>query len=98
MIYYLFIVFGIIAWLWIRSGFWNRQPMTHIYNFPKTGVLCAIPTLNKYVDIPKLQFYQVNELTDLQKTEIYEYVKEQQPSFHKQTHFFGYLKKYRRYN
>jgi hypothetical protein len=90
---YLFIVLFILVWLWIRSGFWNRQPMTHIYNFPKTGILSTTPTLNKYVDIPNIRFYPVHELTNLQKTEIYEYVKEQQPSFHKQTHFFGYLKK-----
>ena len=90
---YLFIVLFILVCLWIRSGFWNRQPITHIYNFPKTGILSTTPTLNKYVDIPNIRFYPVHELTNLQKTEIYEYVKEQQPSFHKQTHFFGYLKK-----
>lgn len=92
MILYILCVI-ILIWLWIKSRFWNRQPMSHIYNFPKSGILSLEPTLNKYVDIPNVHFYPVHELTELQKNEIYEYVKEKQPSFHKQSHFFGYLKK-----
>jgi len=92
MILYALCIISLI-WLWIKSRFWNRQPISHIYNLPKSGILSLEATLNKYVDIPHIRFYQVNELTELQKKEIYEYVKEKQPSFHKQSHLFGYLKK-----
>lgn len=41
----LFIIF------YIRCQFWNRQPMTHIYGLPKTGLYRTTPLWNHYCDM-----------------------------------------------
>ena len=37
--------------LYIRCQFWNRQPMTHIYGFPKKGLYRTTPLWNHYCDM-----------------------------------------------
>ena len=81
-----------VIWLWIRLKFWNRQPITHVYSFYKKGVLSEHPIVNTYV-VPKVIFYKTSDMTKEEENELYEYVKENQPSYHKKTHFMGYLKK-----
>ena len=91
-IIYCFILF-IFLYLWFCLGFWNKQPMTHIYSFYKKGIISETPLYNKFVNLVQVEFYNVTNLTEVLQNEIYEYIKENQNSYHKQNHFFGYLKK-----
>jgi hypothetical protein len=93
MYIFYFIGIFILLYLWICFGFWNKQPMTHIYNIYKPGIITEIPVYNKFVDLFKISFYNVNDLTLELQNELYEYVNENQHSYHKKTHFLGYLKK-----
>jgi len=81
-----------IIWLWFRLGFWNRQPIRHRWNIYKKGILADQPLSNKFV-VPQVIFYDVTNLQKENETELYDYVKEKQPSYHKKSHFMGYLKK-----
>ena len=82
----------IVIILWIRKGFWNRQPIRHYLTLYRKGIIADQPILNAFV-VPRVEFYNVSKLTTELENEIYEYVKEKQPSYHKKTHFMGYLKK-----
>jgi hypothetical protein len=90
MLWILPLLFAII--IWFRLGFWNRQPIRHYLTLYKKGLLADHPVNNKFV-VPQVFFYNVTELTKELENELYEYVKEKQPSYHKKTHFMGYLKK-----
>ena len=90
MIWIIFLLFAII--LWIRIGFWNRQPIRHYLTLYKKGILSEQPLQTKFV-VTQVEFYNVNHLTKDLENELYEYVKEKQPSYHKKSHFMGYLKK-----
>ena len=90
MIWILPLLFAIL--LWFRLGFWNRQPVRHYLTIYKKGLLADQPVNNKFV-VPQVFFYNVTELTKDFENELYEYVKEKQPSYHKKSHFIGYLKK-----
>jgi hypothetical protein len=79
--------------LWIRIQFWNKQPMTHIYSFYKKGILSEKPINNKFVFLDKITFFKMEDLTTSQINEIYEYMKEIQPSYYKKGNLLGYLKK-----
>jgi hypothetical protein len=46
---YLLIVLLLLGW--IRCQFWNRQPMTHIYGLPKTGMYRTTPLWNHYCNL-----------------------------------------------
>ena len=81
-----------IIWLWFRLGFWNRQPIRHRWNVYKKGILIEQPLCNKFV-VPEVSFHDVTKLTKEEENELYDYVKEKQPSYHKKTHFIGYFKK-----
>ena len=78
--------------LWFRLKFWNRQPIRHYLTLYKKGLLADHPVDNKFV-VPQVLFYNVTELTAELENELYDYVKEKQTSYHKKTHFMGYLKK-----
>jgi hypothetical protein len=41
----------LILFIWIRCQFWNRQPMTHIYDFPKSGLYITKPLWNHYCNM-----------------------------------------------
>ena len=86
----LFVAFLFI--LWFRLGFWNRQPIRHYLTLYKKGIIADNPVNNKFV-VPKVLFYNVNQLTKELENELYDYVKEKQISYHKKSHFMGYLKK-----
>jgi hypothetical protein len=90
MIWIIPLLFALL--LWFRLGFWNRQPVRHYLTVYKKGLLADQPVNNKFV-VPKVFFYNVTELTKELENELYEYVKEKQPSYHKKSHFMGYLKK-----
>jgi hypothetical protein len=78
--------------LWFRLKFWNRQPIRHYLTLYKKGILADHPVDNKFV-VPQVLFYNVTELTNELENELYDYVKEKQTSYHKKSHFIGYLKK-----
>jgi hypothetical protein len=82
----------IVILLWFRTGFWNRQPIRHYLTLYRKGIITDQPLLTAFV-VPRVEFYNVSKLTTELENEIYEYVKEKQPSYHKKTHFMGYLKK-----
>jgi len=82
----------IFAIIWFRLGFWNRQPIRHYMTLYKKGIIREQPIDNKFV-VSNVEFYNVTNLTKELENEIYEYVKENQNSYHKQTQFIGYLKK-----
>jgi hypothetical protein len=67
--------------------------MTHIYSIYKKGIISETPIYNKFVNLIHVEFYNVTNLNKPLQNEIYEYIKENQTSYHKQNHFFGYLKK-----
>jgi len=67
--------------------------MSHSYGLYKKGILSEQPIHNKFVDVVHVVFYNVDDLTSELQDELYEYVKENQPSYHKKNHFLGYLKK-----
>lgn len=89
---YCVIILLILVYLWFCLGFWNKQPMSHVYTIYKPGIISEKPLYNKFVNLTQVFFYNVNELTPELKNDLYDYVKENQPSFHKKTHFLGYLK------
>ena len=78
--------------IWIRTGFWVRQPIRHYLTLYKKGVISEEPMHNNFV-VPRVEFYDVSKLTNELENELYDYVKEKQTSYHKKTHFMGYLKK-----
>jgi|UniRef100_A0A6C0B9G2 hypothetical protein len=78
--------------LWFRLKFWNRQPIRHYLTLYKKGILSDHPLDNKFV-VPQVLFYDVTELTKELENELYDYVKEKQTSYHKKSHFMGFLKK-----
>jgi len=41
----------IFLFIYIRCQFWNRQPMTHIYGLPKSGLYRTSPLWNHYCDM-----------------------------------------------
>jgi hypothetical protein len=90
MIWIIPLLFAIL--LWIRTGFWARQPIRHYLTIYKKGIISEEPLLTKFV-VPQVEFYNVTNLNKELENELYEYVKEKQISYHKQTHFMGYLKK-----
>jgi hypothetical protein len=90
MIWILPLLFSIL--LWFRLGFWNRQPVRHYLTLYKKGLLADQPVNNKFV-VPKVFFYNISKLTNELENELYDYVKEKQSSYHKKSHFMGYLKK-----
>ncbi len=74
--------FIILIILWIRTRFWNRQPMRHIYELPKYGVLSK-PIFNKYCDIIKVRPATADDVIP--------YLKYQSTGYEKKMHFMGYL-------
>lgn len=73
----------IILWiLWIRTRFWNRQPMRHIYEFPKYGVLSP-PLFNKYCDVIKVRQATPEEAIP--------YIQRQSIGYESSSHLMGYL-------
>lgn len=92
MYVYFVIILFILVYLWFCIGFWNKQPMSHVYSIYKPGIISEKPLYNKFVNLVHVLFYNVSELTTELQNELYEYVKDNQPSFHKKNHFLGYLK------
>jgi hypothetical protein len=90
MIWLIPLLFAIL--LWIRTGFWCRQPIRHYLTIYKKGIISDQPIVTKFV-VPQVEFYNVTNLNKELENELYEYVKEKQTSYHKKTHFMGYLKK-----
>ena len=92
MYVYFVIILLILVYLWFCIGFWNKQPMSHVYSIYKPGIISEKPLYNKFVNLVHVLFYNVSELTPELQNELYDYVKDNQLSFHKKNHFFGYLK------
>jgi len=72
----------IIIILWIRTRFWNRQPMRHIYEFPKYGILSP-PIFNKYCDVIKVR--------PATPDEVIPYIQSQSNGYETKSHLLGYL-------
>lgn len=72
----------ILIILWIRTRFWNRQPMRHIYDFNKYGILSK-PIFNKYCDVIKVR--------PSTPEDVIPYLQTQSSGFEKKIHFMGYL-------
>jgi len=72
----------ILVILWIRTRFWNRQPMRHIYEFPKYGILSP-PIFNKYCDVIKVRQSTPDEVIP--------YIQRQSNGHESPSHLMGYL-------
>ena len=62
----------IFAIIWFRLGFWNRQPIRHYMTLYKKGIIREHPINNKFV-IPKVEFYNLINLSKELENEIYDF-------------------------
>ena len=90
MIWILPLLFAVL--LWFRLGFWNRQPVRHFGTLYKKGILAETPVENKFI-VSQVEFYNVTTINKELENELYEYMKQNWHSYHKKSHFMGYLKK-----
>ena len=61
--------------LYLKSMFWNRQPISHVYGF-KQGALSNNPLFNKYCDLFHVQDSTIQELFPYLKTVYSGFLKE----------------------